>query len=534
MRKIRQKSYGLHKNAFELIVVGGVTGIFAGLIVTIYNILVHHAEALARDWYAVVRSNPAWIPLLLLVLLLGGFFIGVLVRISSVIRGCGIPQAEGATRGIVPLKWFRDMTAMFAASLLSVLMGLSIGAEGPSVLIGACAGDGVADTLKRDRLVRKYQATGGACAGLAVASNAPLTGMAFAFEEAYKRFTPEVFICSFSSVIFGILTRTLTYAALGLEIQSAFHSFVFHELPLSNYLFAVGAGLVSGVLGVAFYKLCFVMRGLFKKIRFPKEGYTYIVRITAATLIGGAISLLAAAVMGGGHGFIESLGTAGGTKPSALESVFGLPIVWTLIVVLLLKLLVTSVNVGSGLPCGIFIPILAIGACVGGALNRLWLALGMDAAYCDLMIMICMAAVFTAIIRAPITAIVMICELTGSFAPLLPVIIAVSIGYMIGELFYAEGIYEKLLEEYEHESGIHERAVVEVFVFTVASGAMADRRAVRDVLWPAGARVKEVSRGDEHILPDGDTVLCRGDVVTVVCKTAEHEKVKEELAHIFG
>ena len=95
-------------------------------------------------------------------------------------------------------------------------------------------------------------------------------------------------------------------------------------------------------------------------------------------------------------------------------------------------------------------------------------------------------------------------------------------------------IVNKLLEEYEHESGIHERAVVEVFVFTVASGAMADRRAVRDVLWPAGARVKEVLRGAEHILPDGDTVLCRGDVVTVVCKTAEHEKVKEELAHIFG
>ena len=535
MKKIKEKkNHSLHKNGLELIVVGGVTGVFAGLVVTVYNLLMHNAESLARDWYATVRANPAWLPVLLLTLALGAFFVGVLVQISSVVRGCGIPQAEGATRGIVPLKWFRDMTAMFAASITSVLMGLSIGAEGPSVLIGACAGDGVASTLKRDHLVRKYQATGGACAGLAVASNAPLTGMAFAFEEAYKRFTPEVFICSFSSVIFGILTRSAIYQALGMDLQSAFHSFVFQEMPLGDYLYAVGAGLACGLLGVGFYWLCFLMRALFRKIKMQKQSYTHILRIAAATFIGGTVSLLAAEVMGGGHELIESLGTLGGTAQPTTESVFGLPIVWTLTIVLILKSLVTAVNVGSGLPCGIFIPIIAIGACVGGILNRLWLALGMSATYCDLMTMICMAAFFTTIVRAPITAIVMICEFTGSFAPLLPVIIAVSIGYMIGELFHADGIYEALLEAYEHESGIHEQAVREVYEFTVAHGAMADRRALRDVLWPTGARVREIVRGDEHIFPHGDTVLRGGDVVTVVCTTSQREKVKEELAHILG
>ena len=214
---------------------------------------------------------------------------------------------------------------------------------------------------------------------------------------------------------------------------------------------------------------------------------------------------------------------------------FGLSLVWTLIIVLTLKFLITTVNVGSGIPCGIFIPIIAIGACVGGLLNELWLTIDPEIApYCDLMVMICMAAFFTTVVKAPITAVVMICEFTGSFAPLLPVIIAVSLGYIIGEMSRTDGIYEELLEAYEHETGIHERAVREVYTFTVADGAIAEKRAVRDVLWPSNARVKEIERGEEHILPDGETVLQAGDILTIVCRTDEHQKVKDELEHILG
>ncbi|MBQ4052881.1 MAG: chloride channel protein, partial [Clostridia bacterium] len=207
---------------------------------------------------------------------------------------------------------------------------------------------------------------------------------------------------------------------------------------------------------------------------------------------------------------------------------------FTLFFVLLLKFFITTVNVGSGIPCGIFIPIIAIGACVGGLLNEGFCALGMSRAYCDLMVMICMAAFFSTIVKAPLTAIIMICEFTGSFAPLLPVIIAVSIGYTIGEIARTDGIYEELLQVYEKESGLHERLVREVFVLGLAYGATADRREVRDVLWPAGAKVTEIRRGEELILPDGDTVLHGGDVLTIVCKTDSPKQVKDELVHILA
>ncbi len=533
-KKQKKKTGGnLYRNFLELVAVGSVTGIFAGVVVTLFNILVHEGEHLSRGVYAYVRENPGFIPLLLVGLVLGAFFLGVAVNISSVVRGCGIPQAEGATRGIVPLKWWRELTCMFAASLLSVFMGLSIGSEGPSVLIGACSGDGVSAGLKRDQMIRKYQITGGACAGLAVASNAPLTGMAFAFEEAHKRFTPEVFICAFSSVIFGILTRTAIYNLLGMEVANAFSSYRFHEMPVSNYLYVVLAGVLCGGLGVGFYKLCFFMRRLFRKLQCKDERYTHGLRILLAVLLGGIVSYLAVGVMGGGHDLIESLGTYGGASRPTAASTFGSTLVWSLLIILLLRFFITSVNVGSGIPCGIFIPIIAIGACIGALLNEGWLRLGMEGTYCDLMGMICMAAFFTTVVKAPLTAIIMICEFTGSFAPLLPVIIAVSIGYIIGEMSKTDGIYEELLEEYEKETGIHEQAVKEVYVMGIAFGALADKREIRDVLWPAGARVKEIHRGEEHILPEGDTVLHGGDILTIVCKTSRARQVRDELEHIL-
>ena len=524
----------LYRSFIELMLTGCVTGVFAGVIVTLFNILAHEGESISRDVYAYLRANPLFIPLLLLGLFAVAVALGVAVHISSAIGGCGIPQAEGATRGSVHFKWYRDLTAMFASSLLSIFAGLSIGAEGPSVFIGACMGDGVASLLRRDQMIRKYQITGGACAGLAVASNAPLTGIAFAFEEAHKRFTPEVFICAFSSVIFGMLTRTGIYNALGMEVQSSFHSYIFREMPISEYVYVLLSGAVCGLIGVAFYKICFKLRGLFKKLQLKDKKSTHSARICVAVLLGGIVSLLAVDVMGGGHDLIESLGTHGGLSQPTTESAFGLSIFWTLVVVLLLKFIITAVNVGSGIPCGIFIPIIAIGACLGGLMNTLWVKLGMDNAYCDLMVMLCMAAFFTTIIKAPITAIIMICEFTGSFAPLLPVIIAVSMGYIIGEVFRTDGIYEELLEVYEHENGIHENARREVYVLGLANHSIADKRQVRDVLWPANSRVTEILRGEETILPDGDTVLHGGDVLTIVCKTDDPKKSREELEHILG
>lgn len=531
-QKKKHAKAGVYENAVRLLCVGSVTGVFAGGIVSLFNALVHYGEALARDRYSFVRERPAFIPLLIFVLLLGAFFISVGGKASALIKGCGIPQAEGAARGVLRFKWYKDMTLMFACCLVSIFMGGSIGAEGPSVFIGSAVGDGVSNTLRRNEMIRRYQITGGACAGLAVASGAPLTGIVFAFEEAHKRFTPEVFICAFSSVIFGMLTRRLIYGALGLSLANAFGSYVFYEMPFENYGYVLLAGIVCGLLGVLFYKCAFWVKKAFSKIRLKKSEWNDFVKIAIACVFGGVVAFLAEDVIGGGHHLIESLGTHGGSEPSTAESLFSLPIVWSLVLVFALKFSVTTVNLGSGLPCGIFIPMIAIGALLGGVLNAGWQQLGMEAKYCDLMLMICMASFFATIVKAPLTAIIMICEFTGSFAPLLPVVMGVSIGYLIGDLFRTDGIYDELLEVYEKENNAHAERVREVFTIRLAPRCIADKREIRQILWPAGARVVEIRRGDEVILPEGDTVLHSGDILSVVCKTSAPKLVKDELIHI--
>ena len=523
-----------YQNFIELILVGSVTGVFAGAVVTLYNICSKFGEEFSRDAYAVIRANPAFIPLLFLVLILGAFLLTAAVYFVPMARGSGLPQVEGATRGILRFSWFRDGAVMFAASLLSIFLGLSAGSEGPSLHIGAASGEGVATLLKRNEMIRRYQVTGGACAGLAVAFNAPLTGVAFAFEEAHKRFTPEVFICAFSSVIFALVTRSILYGAFGLTAESFFQNFVFPTEMATGwfYLFLAASAIVCGVAGVLFYKWVLFLHEKFEKMQ-AKPFVKVLIRIGVVVLLGGVLSLITVNVMGGGKELILAFGTQGGTQPIAVESVFGLPIVATLILVCVFKFIITGANMGAGVPCGAFIPMLAIGACIGAMLNMLWVKLGMDPKYCDLLVMVCMSAFFTAIVKAPITGVVMVCELTWSFAYLLPVVIGVAIGYVIGDIARTDSIYEELLELFVVEHEIGKDDVRETFTLTVAEGALAEKREMRAVLWPAGVRVQELIRGGVSHIPDGETELQAGDVLIIVCTVKEPQAALEELKQIL-
>lgn len=533
--KTQKKGGKRYQNFIELILVGSVTGVFAGAVVTLYNVCAKFGEEISQNAYAFLRANPAFLPLLFLVLALGAFLLSAAVYFVPMAKGSGLPQVEGATRGVLRFTWWKDATVMFAASLLSIFMGLSVGSEGPSLHIGAASGDGVAMVLKRREMIRRYQVTGGACVGLAAAFNAPLTGVAFAFEEAHKRFTPEVFICAFSSVIFGLITRTLLYDLFGWQTESFFHNFAFPQGAITDwkfFLFLVISAIVCGLVGVLFYKLVFLLRSGFEKIAKDKPFLNVFLRILIVVILGGVASLVTVNVMGGGKELIESFGTRGGAGSAQVESVFSLPIVLSLLVVCLLKLLLTGANLGAGLPGGAFIPMLAIGGCVGYLLSLFWVNLGMDPAYCDLLVMVCTAAFFTTVVKAPITGVVMVCELTWSFAFLLPVVVGVAIGYVIGDIARTESIYEHLLEKFVEEQEIGKNHETEQFTLRIEKGALAEKREIRNVLWPAGVRVIEILRGERRILPHGETELLAGDVLTVLCTAQDPKKALEDLKSI--
>ena len=528
IRRFRKKA----NTVAQIVGVGVLTGLFVGIVITCFVRLCSLVEEFSSEsFYGFFRENPAFIPLLFLALFTGSVLVGALMRFLPSVKGSGVPQTEGAARGLFRFKWYEAITGMLAASLFTIFMGLTAGSEGPSIMIGGACGSLTNDILKRGSVIRRYQVTGGACAGISVAFNAPLTGMAFAFEEAQKRFTPEVFVCSFSSVVVAMLVRTLFGPLIGLGTDAFLQSFSFAGVNALNLMFLVyvafGAVIVA-LAGVAFYYLVFFVKKLFAKSKLSRvcKG---LFRMSIPFIIAGAFGLITAYTMGGGHHFLEAVG-----NPDTLKRIFSSPVWATLLIVVVLRFIATIVNIGAGVPAGAFVPILAIGAGLGALLSLACEAMGMDAAYADALVMVCMAAFFTTIVKAPITGIVMVVELTWNFTFLLPVIFGVAIGYLIGLVFRTEPIYDELWDQFLEEQN-KERPLKQCTVkVRVTESGNAAGRELRDVLWPSGALIVKVLRGTEEIAPGGDTDLFDGDILIVEGNTADEAEFIESLAKTAG
>lgn len=131
---------------------------FSGAVVTIYNVLTAYGEEYSAEWYKGVLANRDSFPLFL-VLAARCVVIGTAVKFVPLARGSGIPQIEGAIRGGIVLRWFRTLVTGFAASLAAVFLGLSAGSEGPSMLVGGCAGCGVGKAGRQGARRTRYLIT---------------------------------------------------------------------------------------------------------------------------------------------------------------------------------------------------------------------------------------------------------------------------------------------------------------------------------------------------------------------------------------
>lgn len=526
--KFRKKFKSFADNGINLVLISLLTGLFSGTVVTFYNILANIGEETSVRLYSLLRENPAFIPLLFVGLGAGAFVIGTIVKFVPMIRGSGIPQIEGAARGIVRFKWYVTMCSMFAASLACIFLGLSAGAEGPSLEIGGCAGDGIGKILKRNQMVRRLQIASGSSAGLAVAFNAPVTGLFFAMEEAFRSFSPQVFICASLSVVTALFTRNAIRPPLGYGVGFTFSSFIFPtDFSFKYCLWVIPAALVCSLAGVAFYHCVFAVKKLFKKITFFKNTGKYLIPF----LLAGVFGLITAYAMGGGHSFIEALGTHG-TGGVEIERVFGISLIFSLLIVFLFKFISGALAMGCGIPCGVFIPMLAMGAGLGGVISVIFMKMGMSPEFCDMLIIICMSVFFTTIVKAPITGIVMVFELTGQFANFLPVLLGVATGYLVSMLFRLEPIYEKSLSAFISEEKLYENVKKERVSLVVQPNSKADGAQVRSIIWPTNGLVVEVVTADgATIVPDGEYMLKADDRITFECET---DSLDELYGYLYG
>ncbi|MBR6788486.1 MAG: chloride channel protein, partial [Clostridia bacterium] len=236
--------------------------------------------------------------------------------------------------------------------------------------------------------------------------------------------------------------------------------------------------------------------------------------------------------MGNGHSIIESLGTNGGVNAFSLSLNFASPLIVSLVVVLVMKFIASVLNMGASVPCGVFIPMLSVGACAGGLISYVASTCGMNPAYSDIIVMICMATFFATIVKAPLTSIVMVFELTGSynFTLLLPVMLGVAIGYFIGRLCSTHAIYDVILEGFIESDGVAKKGIKERFVMTVESASPADGSEVHDLLLPWATAIIAIKRdGRDNISPSAETILNVGDELTIEAETDDREATEKEL-----
>lgn len=489
----------------SLVGIGVLTGLFAGLTVSAYTAAVEFLGAQSQEIYLFLRERPGWIALLPAGLAAGFFLVLLITRLSPMSRGSGIPQTEGAARGVLGFHWIRTLLGTAFGSLIAIFCGLAVGSEGPSLQIGACCGKGTAKLLRRKRFEQRYQMTGGACAGLATAFNAPLSGLVFAFEDAHRRFSPDLFAVSFSAVITAVGCRILLIGG-----SVCLPGFGMAGLSWTTLGLAAAIGLLSGLGGVIFCRALLWYRRTERAPRWLKLAIPFV--------LAGLCGLFLIEGTGTGKSLILSL--------SAGELAAGY-----LALVLVIRFLLAILAAGAGVPGGLLIPMLALGACFGGLLAQLLIPLGLNPEILQTCMLLGMAGFFAAAVRTPITAVLLPLELTGCFSSaLLPIILCAALAYLIAGQTDTPPLYEALLEQILHER----QSQMTSFVLSkrVEEGSVAAGRTVREVLWPGHCQVLGLKREGVSLPTDGETLLLPGDELEaelLAVSPAEGEELLDEL-----
>ncbi len=408
-----------------LITEGLCVGLIGGFIVLLYRVALTFAGNWLIKILSYIKGNPFRCAVWFLILMALAWIVGRLVKWEPMISGSGIPQVEGEVSGRLSQNWKRVLPAKFAGGFLCMLGGLSLGREGPSIQLGAMAGQGISRALGRGKREEKFLTTCGASAGLSAAFHAPLAGMMFAVEEIHKTFSIPILL--------PVMTASVTadyIASHILGLDPVFHFQITEYLPQNYYWLLILLGILVGVSGVFYNWGMLKAQELYRKIPLLKETG----RLLIAFLTAGVLGLVMPSVLGSGSGLIVSL-----TKG---EMVLGM-VVLTLVV----KFLFSAVSFGSGAPGGIFFPLLILGALLGAVFAMTGAEFfGLDPVYINNFVLLGMTGFFTAIVRAPLTGIILLFEMSGSISQMLSLSIVSVTAYIVATLMRSEPIYDSLLK----------------------------------------------------------------------------------------
>ncbi len=402
-----------------------VVGLVAGVIASAFRLTLDRAEHFRES---TIAGLPSWLAAIVAIgggALAGGIGLWLVRRFAPEAAGSGIPHLKSVLHGETEMRWKRLLPLKFLAGVISIGGGLALGREGPTVQMGGAAGLMTASwfRIKSGFGERKALISAGAGAGLAAAFNAPLAGVIFVLEELQGNFTPVVFVAAFlASVTADVVSRLLVGSdpVFNLQLLPVTN---LHELPLALLL-----GVIAGFAGIVFN------RSLLASLDFADRHFHH------STWLPGAI---AGAIVGAAAWWMPGLAGGGGAMADkAIGGEFALSLIPLL---LLSRFALTMISYGSGSAGGIFAPMLVI-----GALGGLLFGVSVEAIAPSLVshpqtfALLGMGALFTSVVRAPLTGIILMVEMTGKYDFMLPLLVCCLTAYGIAEAFRAPAIYEAL------------------------------------------------------------------------------------------
>lgn len=493
---------------------GILVGIFGGLVVVLYRLLLEYAGTWLHIVLNYAKNSPLRIAGWFALLMVLAVIVGKLLTWEPLISGSGIPQLEGEMTGQLEQNWWKVLSAKFVGGFLCIFGGMSLGREGPSIQLGAMVGKGISKILDRGKTEERFLLTCGASAGLSAAFNAPLAGVMFSLEEVHKNFSVSVLL----SVMAASLTADYLSATI-FGMKSVFQFDIVHILPQSYYWMILILGVILGILGAFYNWFTLKVQSLYNQAKHLNTTAKLVIPFLCAGVLGFTIPDF----LGSGHDLINQLTS-------------GKMVLHIILITLIGKFIFSAVCFGSGAPGGIFFPLLVLGAFIGGAFASFGVSyMGLEPMYVNNFVLLAMAGYFTAIVRAPLTGIILIFEMTGSVQNLLSLSIVSIVAYIVATLLRSKPIYESLLERLLEKRGIelpksHGKKVLREFV--VAHGSDADGKLISQVEWPRHCLLVAVQRGEEELIPKGKTKLQASDLLVTMTDERDCAAVYKEMENI--
>ena len=406
-----------------------LVGVLAGLSAVLFSVAIDRAT---RMFFGL---DPSAVRLVLVpvgVSLITGW---LLVRVFPGVRGSGVPQTEAAFHlhgGVIP---GRVPIGKFLTGVLCIGSGHSMGREGPSVQIGAGLASVIGRWVGLSPARVKELVPVGAAGALAAAFNTPVAAVLFALEEIIGDMNASLLG---STVVASVASVVVERSILGNE--PLFRVPTYHLEHPAELLAYAALGVIGGIVSLLFCKALLGTRALFMKLPVASRMF----QPAMGSLVIGAVLVVVPQVMGVGYEYVD-------------QALNGGMVLKTMALLCALKLVATIVSYSSGNAGGIFAPSLYIGAMTGGALGMIVHHVApFPTADPGAYALVGMGTLFAGIVRAPMTSVFMIFEITQDYQILVPLMVANLLSFMISRRYQPVPVYHALL----HQESIHLPAVV--------------------------------------------------------------------------